>query len=275
MFAPGMEERFNEFVRVFSEKFTLLEEKIDAVRLGDRHTVTFDTESARNEPVASHGLSEESGHVASSSAPQGATWSSKTDLQGEFSALKDSLQRIQLPGELKLNDSRQGIRRSDQQVLNVISKCGRYNETLMKLLTTIEPGSTISQDTLDQLFVIAQAQGRWLQDEYAALVVNSQFDPNTAKLFKALQRNTSGLNPASLETLRSAASISAVSRPAPAPVGRESGGSFQHRGSGRYRGGYNRQDVFRSFTRRPFPGRPGSGPTTGSGRFDNTADEDH
>jgi hypothetical protein len=125
--------------------------------------------------------------VASGSTPNsGVPGVSVQDIQGEFQALRDSLARIQLPSDLKLNDSRQGIRRNDHGTLNVITKCARYNETLVKLLTTIDPGTEVLQSTSDQLFVIAYAQNRFLQDEYASLIVNSQFDSNTAKLFRAM-----------------------------------------------------------------------------------------
>ena len=67
------------------------------------------------------------------------------DLQGDFQSLKDSVAKIKLLAELKNNESREGIRRSE--------RC-RYSETSVKLLSTIEAGSKVSQDTLDQLFLI-------------------------------------------------------------------------------------------------------------------------
>ncbi|KAH3726514.1 hypothetical protein DPMN_052381 [Dreissena polymorpha] len=115
------------------------------------------------------------------------------DIQGEFSALKNSLSRVRLTAELKLNESRQGVRRSDQPVLNIL-KCSRYSETSAKLLATLEPGQPLTQDTLDRLFLISHAQCKYMKDEYAAVLVNSQFDNSTSKLFRALQKNTSGLN---------------------------------------------------------------------------------
>jgi len=192
--------------------------------------------------------------VVPSLASAGATGGSP-DIQGDFQALKDSLSRIKLPPDLKLNESRQGIQRQDQPLFNVLCKCSRYNETLVKLLSTIEPGSIVTQETLDQLFLIAQAQGRYLQDEYAALIVNGQFNNKTSKLFRALQKNTSGLNPSSLDTLRSAASLAAVSKPPQA----SRYGSYPARckGSGNYGyyGNNPHQDVFHSVSQKPFPKR--------------------
>ena len=39
---------------------------------------------------------------------------SQPDTQGEFQTLKDSLSKVNLPADFKLNDSRQGIKRTDQ-----------------------------------------------------------------------------------------------------------------------------------------------------------------
>ena len=68
-------------------------------------------------------------HVVPSLASAGASGGSQ-DIQGDFQALKDSLSRINLPADLKLNKSRQGIQRQDQPVFNVLCKYIRYNETL-------------------------------------------------------------------------------------------------------------------------------------------------
>lgn len=177
------------------------------------------------------------------------------DIQGDFAALKDSLARVKLPKELRLNESRQGIKRSDQPVLNVVTKCSRYSETAVKLLSTIAPGEPVSQEKLDQLFLVAHAQCKYLQDEFAALLVNSQFDNSTARIFRSLQRNTSGLNSDSLDTLRSAATLAAASRPQ-RDVSHVRGAHSQFTGGrGRARGGYRRYDAFDGFTQRAFPQR--------------------
>lgn len=83
----------------------------------------------------------------------------------------------------------------------------------MKLLGTIDKGSTLDQQTLDNLFLIQHAQIKYLQKDFAALLVNGQFDTSTAKIFRSLQRNTSGFDQGSLETLRSAATLAAAGRP--------------------------------------------------------------
>lgn len=246
-----MEERFSRFADEFTQKLEAIETKIASIQCNQQeseHSFLSQPVSRPNEHLPS-AYSAISGHAVPGS-PQGGATGESSDIQGEFQCLRDSLTRIKLPSELKLNDSRQGIRRTDQPLLNVVAKCGRYNETLVKLLTTIEPGSVITQETLDQLFVIAHAQCRYLQDEFASLVVNSQFDSNTSKLFRALQKNTSGLNSTSLETLRSAATIAAASRTAT-----RGGYSGRGRQRGSFQSGGQRSDVFSQFTNRNFPRR--------------------
>jgi len=232
-----MEEEFQRFMDSVSKKLDSFDRRIQE----GIECVQRDTLNSRSSPALAD-LSDQtqrSSHVA----PGTACATGTSDIQGDFAALRDSLSRIKLPAELKLNESRQGIRRSDQPVLNILTKCSRYSETSARLLSTIEPGQPVTQETLDSLFLISHAQSKYLQDEYAALVVNSQFDNSTSRLFRALQKNTSGLNTDSLETLRSAATLAAASRQ---PRGNDRG-----RGSGRSRG----SDVFSRFSQRGFPQR--------------------
>ena len=253
----SVDEKLKDFMKDIDAKFDKLCLKVAEIS-GERHPAASlsssvpqaDVNARQNEPTRSQ--------EAPSPAPLFGATGRRQDIQGEFQALRDSLTRIQLPADLKLNDSRQGIRKNDQPVLNVITRCGKYNETLMKLLTTIDPDTNggLSQVVIEQLFLIAYAQTKFLQDEFASLVVNNHFDSGTARLFRALQKNTSGLNQESLETLRSAAAISAAGRPTNVPRGQAP--AYRGRGRG-YQGHYNRQDrqdVFQSFAQRPFPRRP-------------------
>lgn len=72
---------------------------------------------------------------------------------------------------------------------------------------------------------------QYLQDEYASILVNSHFDSTTSKLFRTMKKNTFGLNASSLETIQSAASLSAAVK---SPPTRQCSG-FSNRGY--YRGG--------------------------------------
>lgn len=252
--SESIERRLEEFASAINRRLDDIDSKFERLNSAD---------SRISEDIPPH----VGRHVGAASTPPllGAA-SQQPDLQGEFQSLRDSLGRVKIPADLKVNDSRQGIKRADQPLLNVISKCGRYSETGLKLLCTLEVGQTVTQEVLDNLFLVHHAQVKFLQEEFASLVVSGQFDSSTAKIFRSLQKNTSGFNSESLETLRSAASLSAAGRRGPSPSEDRGTGTFGGRGRGYFgssygRGGrgrgYNsyRGDVFQSFANRQFPRR--------------------
>ena len=176
----------------------------------------------------------------------------------EFNRIKSSVAACKLPPELTLQETKQGIRKADQQVFAVISRCARFAETTLKLLC--------AQDRIDgeAILSVMKAQMRYLQDEYAGIVVSNSFDPTVARFFRSLQRNTS-LSPMAMDNLRSAASIASVYRPANTPPQRGGlHGGFQQRYHG-YHGtrgfagtGGDRQDIFAQQSNRGFPHSRGS-----------------
>ena len=107
----------------------------------------------------------EHGGTTVETAPKSNSWPPIEDIQSEFTAIKDTLTKVKLRADLRLCDSRQGIRRSDQTTHNV-----------------------------QQLFAILLFQIRYLQGEFSALVVQSQFDESTGRIFRSLQKNTSVKN---------------------------------------------------------------------------------
>ena len=119
---------------------------------------------------------------------------SQPDTQGEFQTLKDSLSKVKSPADVKLNDSRQGIKRTDQPLMNALAKCGHYCETDIKLWCLLESETELKQETLDSLFLIQYAQIKYLQEEYAALLVSGQFNPSTAIILRSLKKKTSGFD---------------------------------------------------------------------------------
>ena len=83
------------------------------------------------------------------------------ECQEDYQAIKDSVQRIKLPANLKLNESKQGIRRDDQQTLSVIARTARYTETTLKLLSTYDENNSRKEDTeqiLTNIIKVQQAQ---------------------------------------------------------------------------------------------------------------------
>ena len=82
------------------------------------------------------------------------------NIQAEFAAIKEALQRVKLPADLMLNDSKQGIKREDQPTLQVVARAARYAEVTLKLLNTFDIDS-ISEADIKNLYVTQVAQLRY------------------------------------------------------------------------------------------------------------------
>lgn len=147
-------------------------------------------------------------------------------LQEEFNAIKDTLGSVKLPADQKLCESRAGINRSEQPVLNIISKCGRYVETALKWVGIQEPRQ-VTQNDLLMLHTVLLANLRYLQSEYQSLLVTSNFDRETSRFFRTLQKDSSHFSDESLKNLRAAVEVASLR-------GRQRGSNFR----GGYRGGY-------------------------------------
>ena len=128
-------------------------------------------------------------------------------VQHEFKKLSDSYVKTHLPPEIKLHVERTGFRGEESRKLNIVSACAKYSELILKIVSSIPDTESTH---IQEIALCAQAQQLYLQSEYANLVVHANFDSQTAKLFKQLQRNTTAFPPGALDTLRPAASISAA-----------------------------------------------------------------
>ena len=160
---------FADLLHVISKEFKVLEDRID-VRFASycnelqelaREQVTrenFDISDLSCGSAPTVGCTEQPSPTVVRTAGVG------SDTQGEFQTLKDSFSRLKLPSEIKLTESRQVIQRADQAVYHILTRCARYSETSLKLLSTIEPGTIITAETLEQFFLINQAI-QYLQDE--------------------------------------------------------------------------------------------------------------
>ena len=89
----------------------------------------------------------------------------------------------------------------------------------------------------------------YLQDEYASLIVQGRFDKATSQTFRALQKNTSGLNAHALQNLKLASAISASSINNGSTKAATGNRDYTGAGSS-WRGSYNNR-----YTYRPGPGR--------------------
>ncbi len=184
-----------------------------------------------------------------------ATHTNYSDIQEEFLVIRDSLQSIRLPHDQKLHENRSGIARASQPGYNVISRCGKYVETALKWLGTQEPTGSTQQD-LVTLHTILLSNLRYLQGEYQALLVGSQFDTATAQVYRSFQGGNSGFDDTARANLRAAVELSSlrgrVNDQGQGP--RRGGFSFSNRGRG-YRGGRNynnvgNRDIYGSYAQR-------------------------
>ena len=119
--------------------------------------------------------------------------------------------------------------------MNVLTKCSRYSESALKVLQKIDnlPPGTNLETFLSDLYICLLAHIKYLNDEFAVLFVNSNSSPATAKIFRALRKNTSAFSTDVIADLRSAASVAAA--------------GFQHQAppQGRGRGNYRRFQAYR------------------------------
>jgi len=129
------------------------------------------------------------------------------EVQERFNVIKLSVDKVVLPPYMKLHDTRSGIKRDDQPLVNILSKSGRYVETVLKLLSQTQDGAQLDCDPIIEVLI---AHIQYLQEEFAALLVKGRFDDNTAQLFKALQKGTSGFNDSCLQNVRVAAELSSI-----------------------------------------------------------------
>ena len=131
------------------------------------------------------------------------------DAQAAYASIRASVSSVRLPAELTVCSSGAGgLKKGDAAIHALITKVARITETCIKLMKA-------KSDPYDDMFTCLQFLIRQLQDEQANLLVQASFDPTVARFFRNLRKG-SGLNQDALEDLRSAASIAAVYRPAPA-----------------------------------------------------------
>ena len=121
------------------------------------------------------------------------------DLQAEFRAIQDSYSRVRIPGDLKFNGNKVGLKAQHKESANVISTCSRYTETCLKILTHVQdrvgdPAYMVNLQ-LQELYTCLYAMLRYLQEDHCALVVASNFGPRTQTLFRNIQKNTSAFTP--------------------------------------------------------------------------------
>lgn len=131
------------------------------------------------------------------------------DAQRDFDRIRDSLQRVPVPAYLKVNDAASGIKQECKGALKVVSKCARYAETGLKLISQI-PEDNIQREDIENIFTIFAAQVQFLQSEYASLVVRSTFNEETSRIFRSFETNATSFSASALQNVRLAAELSAA-----------------------------------------------------------------
>ncbi len=118
------------------------------------------------------------------------------DLQDKYLTLNHSLKNKlrRRPEDLQLFDPRTGIRKTEVATYNISSKGAQFVESTLQQLMLLAPVSNpVCPQDLQNLCCIQLAQPEWLKDEYAVLIVRSNFDEDTIKWFRQMTKNTSGL----------------------------------------------------------------------------------
>ena len=116
------------------------------------------------------------------------TTGASADEQREYDRLRDSLNRVPLPKNYKVNDSAKGIGKEGRQTLAIISKCARFSETGLKVLAVLQPVSedsnvvTLQKEDLQKLFTVFAAQINFVQGEFE-LITNVLISNSKISLF--------------------------------------------------------------------------------------------
>ena len=162
---------------------------------------------------------------------------SSADVQREYETVKELYSKVQIPQELKVLDSRVGIKRAESGALNILSKSARFTETAIKILK--DSDGNLDESHTAHLFSVLVAHITSLKSEYANLLVQSTFDEKVSKLYKTLDNHGATFSQQQLTTLRSAIDLESA-RPKEAAYGRGRS-TFRAQGwRGRYRGQFQR-----------------------------------
>ena len=123
-----------------------------------------------------------------------------------------------------------------------MQKCARYAETSLKILSVLKNSEQSPNGTdIDDLITVSTAQIRYLQEEYAGIIIDSKYGHDTAQTFRALQRNTSIFPQSVLDRVETAVNLTSLNRD------RDRRGGRGNRGRGWYFSGrgYSRNNQYR------------------------------
>ena len=216
----GLSDRFQYFEKAVQD----INKRLDQLPLAENRRLVGDSAAAEcphppeSDNAGRRPVATEEDQVPDHSVAFG----SFNDPQSEYRAIKESVAKVKLPPHLLVGDNRAGVSRTDLPKFNIIQRCARYQETVLKILSTSDAAAAGGD-----LATLALAQLRYLQEEYTQLIVVNQFDDGTAKLFQTLQQNPAAFPQNALENLQRAVTIAGARQPrqvshsAPSPRGRD------------------------------------------------------
>ena len=177
-----------------------------------------------------------------------------------------SIVRLNCQQILRLCDQKQGIKKDDQETLQVLSRSAWYAETSIKLLGTITPCT----NSRGVLYYLNRNRAHTILtgwECYTDCTKINKFNKNTVQMFRSLQKNTSGLSPNHFKDLKLASKITARTASASSPTAtlastdvnwrdrRHSGYSYRDGFNNRNycRHGQVRADIYSQYSTRSVP----------------------
>ena len=164
-------------------------------------------------------------------------------VQREFETIKDGLNKVKLPSELKVFHSATGIKGDSKAAYNILKQAATYQETAAKWLASHVSDENrnsrgkfeLSDDSLQELFTIFLAHANCLRSEFTSLLVASSTNQETQQFFRLFERNPAAFSQRELVHLERAVELAGMSSKL-SQRGRGRGSGFYNRG----RGGFNR-----------------------------------
>jgi len=197
------------------------------------------------------------------------------EIQKEYQCIRDSVSRVTLDPSLRLCEGPCPVGANNKvERANYfhLSKSSRYVETALKVIKLcykdIEEKGSVGAQYIDQIATVLKAQIDHNQKEYQAVLVAAQFDPDTAKVFRTLQKNSACFTADGVNQLKVAAELAAIKGQNSAQNHTRSGqwqrpqfyGNSRGRGRGFGYQNYRRQryqghgrDVFHEFSGSQYP----------------------
>ena len=183
------------------------------------------------------------GPVAPRSKKERPTTIRSKDLKWEYEALRDTVSRLKLPADYRMNDSKSGISSKDKEQAAILVRSGKYIETGLKLMGEVQKNwnqREMVAELLDGVLLSLTAHMRYIQEEHGSLYVGGQYGMQTKNIYRTMQRCTSNLTSEDIETLKTAVSITPMPvQGVPQSQPGQRGGFRQNnwRGRGQFRGG--------------------------------------